>query len=40
MRFQGILHPNPPWSAAVMPAHPSEGGLDLFMVVPHRWVKG
>ena len=30
----GALHPSPPWSAAVMAAHPSHGGLYLFLVVP------
>ena len=33
-RFMGALHPSPPWSAAVMSAHPLDGGLYLFLVVP------
>ncbi|GFH28209.1 uncharacterized protein HaLaN_26662, partial [Haematococcus lacustris] len=34
LRFQGLLYPNPPWSAAVMQAHPSDTGLYLFLVTP------
>jgi hypothetical protein len=30
----GALHPTPPWSAAVMNGHPSDGGMYLFVVVP------
>ncbi len=33
-RYMCAIHPSPPWSAAVMPAHPSDGGLYLFLVVP------
>lgn len=33
-RFQGVLHPNPPWTAVAMSAHPSAPGLDLFVTVP------
>lgn len=34
VRFLGIVHPTPSWSAAVMKAHADDGGLYLFLVVP------
>lgn len=33
-RFQGVLHPIPPWFAVVMTAHPGSPGLDLMLTVP------
>ncbi|KAF5834576.1 hypothetical protein DUNSADRAFT_8701 [Dunaliella salina] len=34
IRYQGLVVPNPPWSASVMQAHPRHEGMYLFMVTP------
>ncbi len=33
-RYHGVVRPLPPWQAAVMAAHPDDGGLYLFVTVP------
>lgn len=32
--YQGIVHPSPPWSAALTRAHPRHGGFWLAIVLP------
>jgi hypothetical protein len=34
LRYHGVVRPLPPWQAAVMAAHPSDGGLYMFVTVP------